>query len=289
MNNTTAPDFILIGAGKTGSTSLYQYFTDHPQICTPPQKELYYFLPPDIRRKRRAWGALQTLEQYQQQFSHRQDSQITVELSTIYYTNPHAAKLIYEYNPDIKLFMILRDPTQRAFSAFMMKVKQGIFDVASMEEKLLDTNSLLVRSGFYHSQIQSFLAYFPRERFKIFFFEDFLKNKQLFYQDLSDYLGVEVSLPKQDYHARKGGKPKNFILHKMLTKNNPVRVAAASLLRLFVSEEKRRRLREKLITSNMGKAKLPSSLRSQLIEIYRDDIIQLEHLLEVDLSAWKRV
>jgi len=158
-----------------------------------------------------------------------------------------------------------------------------------MEERLLDLDSSLVRSGFYHEQIQSFLTYFPRDRFKIFFFEDFLKDKQLFYQNMSDYLGVEVLPPKKDYHARKGGKPKNFVLHRMLTKDNPIRSTAAALLRLLLPEEKRRSLREKLIDSNMGKMKLPSSLRSQLIEVYRDDITQLEQLLKVDLSAWKQV
>ena len=282
------PDFILIGAGKSGTTSIHAYLADHPQVCTNQKKELYYFTDSTTQRKMRHWGVIGSLQEYEEQFSHQKEGQKIIEVSTVYYNNAGAAKLIYEHNPNVKLLMILRDPSQRAFSDYMMKIR-GARSIGPVEEELANPDSIMVRRGQYYSQIQSFLEYFPRENFRVFFFEDFVKDRKKFYESLCDFLGIEAILPQKQYHGRKGGQPKKMWLHKLLTKKNPIRDTAAAVMRRFVPAQQRQSLRTKLVKSNMEKARLPSATRAQLIDIYREEIDQLEQLLNVDLEHWKKI
>ena len=85
---------------------------------------------------------------------------------------------------------------------------------------------------------------------------------------------------------REGGLPKNQALNLLLTKPNPLRQLAASVLSLFIPLSLRQKIRSSLVKQNIQPAKLSTEARQKLIEIYRYDILKLGELIDRDLSVW---
>ncbi|MEM8640034.1 MAG: sulfotransferase [Cyanobacteria bacterium P01_G01_bin.54] len=283
-----APNLIMIGAGKVGSTSIYKYLRDHPAVCLSKSKELFYFLPSAIRESHKPWGAITTPEDYIAQFSHYKPGQAIVEISTNYYAYPESAALIKAACPQVKLLMVLRDPANRAFSSYNMRLR-NVGDVRPLSKELTDTQSKFIQRGFYFAQLSTFLKSFNREQIKILFFEEFIANKQRFSQELCEFIGIEFFPWQQQYHGRPGGAPQKRWLHQLLSKQNPMRTAIENMLTAFIDEREVEEARKKIIQSNIKKVSLPPALRGQIIQIYANDIAQLEEFLGRDLSHWKKI
>ena len=105
--------------------------------------------------------------------------------------------------------------------------------------------------------------------------------------DLFEFVGVDSNfVPDISQKSRTGGLPKNQKLNLLLTKHNPIRDSIASILKLFIPLELRQKIRSSLIAKNIEKAKLTPESKKALIEIYREDILNLQNLIDRDLSAW---
>lgn len=107
-----APKFMIIGAQKSGTTALYEYLSKHPQLVGTVPKELHFFSCENRYRK--------GLNFYHSLFPRIKSNQITFDASAGYLINPFAPERIYDYNPKIKLIAIVRDPVERAYSAWNM-------------------------------------------------------------------------------------------------------------------------------------------------------------------------
>ena len=210
------------------------------------------------------------------------------EISTNYYACPESAKLIYEYIPTVKIIAILRDPTERAFSSYQMLVKAG-HEKRDFSE-LLMSDIKYIKRGFYYCQLAPFFKVFDRSQLKILLYEDLCKNAPGFIQDIFRYIGVnDEFVPDMSRRGRVGGLPKNETLHYFLNKPNVVRSSVASILKLFIPLQQRQKIRSTLTKKNITKVRLSPEIRSKLIEIYRSDIIQLQDLIERDLSNWLKI
>jgi hypothetical protein len=279
------PNFIIIGAGKCGTTSLHDYLNQHPEIYLCPKKETFFFINSGARENHRQWGSVTTLEEYLALFKNAPETSILGEISTNYYAYPESAELIYNAIPDVKIIAILRDPSDRAFSSYQMFVRNGheqreFHEVVALNEKYINR-------GFYYQQLQPFFATFKPDQIKILLFDDLVKNPRAFLKELFEFVGVNSDfVPDITKRGREGGLPKRAWWHKLLTKQNPVRTAIALLLKLIVPLEKRQQLREKLVKRNISSQKMDVGIRSQLIDIYRDDINNLQGLIKRDLSSW---
>ena len=108
------PSFLIIGAQKSGTTALLSYLGQHPQVKSPPEKELDFF----SCSKHFELG----IHHYHRHFRFfgGGSSTFSGEASPSYLNNAKAARRIHEYNPSMKLVCILRDPVDRAYSAFKM-------------------------------------------------------------------------------------------------------------------------------------------------------------------------
>ncbi|MEB3358257.1 MAG: sulfotransferase [Synechococcales bacterium] len=280
------PDFIMIGAGKVGSTSIYEFFVDHPQVCIAAQKETYYFIPADQREALKPWGAITSEVEYTKQFAHAQPDQIWGEISTNYYAYPESAALIHQAIPDVKLIAVLRNPIDRAYSSFQMRLRE-VGDVASFETELNHPNSPQTARGFYYKLLLPYFERFPRQQIRVLFFDDFVKDQQAFFDQLCAFLDIPPLPIKTQYHGRKGGTPSSLWLHRLLSTDNLLRRVGATLLKPFLGEKHRRTIREAMLARNIQKKQLPAALREQLSALYRDDLRQLEQLLETDLGHWR--
>ncbi|MGZ8918140.1 MAG: sulfotransferase family protein [Methylobacter sp.] len=106
------PNFMIIGAQKAGTTALYEYLSRHPQIQPTKVKELHYFNC-EARYKN-------GIEFYRSFFQLDTESKLLFDASPGYLNNANAPKRIYAHNPNVKIIILLRDPVERAYSAWNM-------------------------------------------------------------------------------------------------------------------------------------------------------------------------
>jgi hypothetical protein len=282
---TKLPDFILIGAGKCGTTSLFNYLNQHPQIDLCPQKETYFFLPESVRTKFKPWGAITDVEEYKALFANAPIDRVVGEISTTYYKHGDSAKIIHDTLPNVKIIAILRDPANRAFSDYQMHFRKG--NETQDFSALITPDNRFVKPGFYYSELIPYFEIFEATKIKILFFDDLTQHPVKFIQDLFAFLEIDAEfMPDISSKAREGGLPKNQSLNLLLTQKNYLRTLVATVLKLFLPLTLRQKIRSNLIKNNIEEATLSTKVRKQLIEIYRSDILKLQELTGRDLSAW---
>jgi hypothetical protein len=206
------PDFLIIGAQKGGTTSLYSHLAKHPCVGAAFEKEVRYFnnhYAKDVN-----W--------YKAHFPmRRNDSKfITGEGEPSYLPNPVAAERVLELVPDVKLIVMLRNPVERAYSHYQHRLtrnrEQRSFEevCATDKETLKDgwdnlptgdyirlghSHYSYLPRGFYYEQLRNWLAVFPKDRFLIIKAEDFFAETQEGYDDVLAFL----DLPEHRLEQRK--------------------------------------------------------------------------------------
>lgn len=168
---TRLPDFIVCGAQKAGTTSLFHYLQDHPQISMPKQKEINFF---NLNwQKGYTW--------YKDQFSHFDRAKIIGEVSPLYMWHQEVPQRMAGLVPDAKLIFVLRNPAARAYSNYWFNISRGAQDPNESFSEAIRTQKgyrNYITKGFYYNQIERFLPYFSRGQLYIIISED-LKNNIL--------------------------------------------------------------------------------------------------------------
>ena len=123
-------DFFIVGSGKSGSTALYSYLSQHPHVFLPAHKEPNYFATdyPDIG------GRIKTLEEYEKLYSMSDADQSRGDASICCLPSRNAARDIHEYNPEGKIIVMLRDPIDQFISSHSQKIFSYYEDVSSPME-----------------------------------------------------------------------------------------------------------------------------------------------------------
>lgn len=167
-----APDFIIIGAGKSGTTSLYKYLGHHPQILLPNKKELRFF------DRNFNYG----YQWYLAQFPAICDRPewLTGEASPSYFFLPHVAQRIYDFAPQTKLIVMLRNPVERTISDYYQNQTSGKNSLSLAENILQEQTRLeqqspaelaygggILSQSLYYYKIKRWMRIFPPEQFLI--------------------------------------------------------------------------------------------------------------------------
>lgn len=206
------PSFIIIGAQRCGTTSLYDYLSHHPQIIPSPVKELFYF--DDYYTRPIEWYKSFFPTQKQREKLERDlvANVITGEASPSYFFHPYAAKRIKETLPDVKLILVLRDPIERAYSHYnhikrlnreplsfeeaiekeQERITPDIEKLAKDEFYKADQRrdySYLTR-GYYAKQLKEWFKHFPKEQLLIVQSEEFYRETPKVYNEIVEYLGL---------------------------------------------------------------------------------------------------
>lgn len=192
---TPRPDFLIIGVQKGGTTSLHSYLTQHPQIAMASlRKELHYF----DREKNKPYPEHSW---YLSQFSH-DDTLMRGETTPAYCYHPQALNRIYEFDPKLKLIMILRNPVNRAISHYWMSRSRNQEKLPMWEAFTTETERLrkfplrhkrfsyLVR-GKYIQQINRIHELFPEEQLLLIKSEDLQREPQPTLKHVTDFLNIE--------------------------------------------------------------------------------------------------
>jgi hypothetical protein len=216
------PNFIIIGAGRSGTTSVYEYLRQHPQICMSAIKETNYFafLASQLPGSRIApvlpWKVT-SLRDYQDLFRVKKHHLAIGEASPFYLFAPGVPALIKESLPSVRLIAILRDPAERAYSAYMKYVSGGFESRPfrrAVEDEILGRNMTIsgatcyVRAGMYFDLLSSYLDHFDRTQVCIYFFEDLASAPRSFLRSLFIDLGVNAEfVPHTSVRFNRGMSP----------------------------------------------------------------------------------
>jgi Sulfotransferase domain len=247
------PNFLIIGAARSGTTTLYSHLQGHPDVYLPPNKrpEPHFFL----KSEEYARG----LDHYQARYFQNTGGRKAVgEASTSYLFGETVPARIRARLPDVKLIAILRNPIDRAFSSYWHTVKSGLetlpFEEAIVQEAArraqLTGSSMgeiapfaYLERGFYHRQLVRWLAEFPRDQMKLILFDDFASATKPAIDDIATFIGVD---------------PGRFADRKISVENKSV------------PEE----------------ARISIEMWRELSGIFHEDVQELGKLLGRDLSGW---
>ncbi len=288
------PNFLIVGVQKAGTTSIYNYLQEHPQVYMSLVKETNFLekdwekMPPEQQNK----NGIVTLEKYSELFANVKAEIAIGEASPNYlFHYESSAARIKKYVPDAKLIVVLRNPVERAYSDHLMHRRDAI-GYRSLSEQIKHSShkSFVLLKGFYYVPLKYYFDRFGQEQVKVFFYDDLCENPQNFMRSMYQYLGVDDNfLPNTARKAQVAKIPKNKTINNLLNRKNILRNTAANILKKVMPVESRQKLRDRLINLN-SKSKqaepLSTEERQQLIELYREDILQLQDLLGRDLSKW---
>jgi hypothetical protein len=304
-NTTKTPNFIIIGAAKSGTTSLYHYLAQHPQVYMSPRKHTRFFAFENENPSFRGPGpvdppnpyAVADINSYHALFSDASHETAIGEASHSYLYQAQAAGRIEKYAPDIKLIAILRNPTERAFSHYRQLIRNGrerIRDFArALEEEEVRVRDNwwpdfhYVRIGLYYQQLQRYFKLFRTDQIRVYLYEDLCLDPAGMLRDIFRFLEVEDTfIPQASIRYNASGIPKNRTLHVGLQKLRRVEPFAA---RIFPERQMQLLLRigSNLHNRNLSSQRLSPQLREKVTEAYfREDILRLQGLIQRDLSAW---
>lgn len=214
------PDFIIIGVQKGGTSTLFEYLKQHPDIKTSVFKEVHYY---DINySKGKNW--------YKSYFPlSRKNKQILYgEATPYYFFHPLVPERVFKDNPNIKLILLLRDPVERAYSHYQMERRKGREKIKSFEEaisieaeRIKESNEPIVAQkesynynhqvygylarGCYDEQLRRWLKYFKREQLLVLKSEDFFSSPKKNLEKIYQFLNIPAIFPKNLQIKNQGG------------------------------------------------------------------------------------
>ncbi len=202
FNNSNAQllDFVIVGTQKGGTSALDHYLKVHPNIGMGKGKELHFF-----DKEKRFSRSKINYEALHKKIIRDKDTKITGETTPIYMYWEPCIRRIWEYNPQIKIIAVLRNPMDRAFSHWNMERSRN-WEKEDFYECIVNEGARVKESrpfqhrvysytdrGFYSEQIRRILRYFDPEQVFFIKYELFLQQQQQTLQSVFEFLGVDAS------------------------------------------------------------------------------------------------
>lgn len=304
-------NFFIVGTAKAGTTSIHHYLKEHNNVYLSPIKEPNYFgsdINPNLFSntfkknlpilssyfkkkplKELQQAYLRDSDQYKMLFSDSKNASILCDSSTSYLYSEKAAEEILKYNPNSKILIVLREPTSRAYSHYLMALRFGfttldfiaaIKNDQNKEEKGIGQSELFIEMSLYYNSVKRFLDLFPKEQVKVLFFEDFISDEQRTMNDLFNFLNIsKTNLGKREV-KNQAQLPKNKSLNKLLT-NLGVKQLSQHLLSIET--------KEKLKSIYMSKKEIPKISKEEkefLEPFFEEDIKKVKLLLSELEFPW---
>ena len=203
----TNPKFMIIGAAKSGTTSLYTYLLRHPRLFLPTLKEPEFFSRQQIFDRGFQW--------YEGLFEGLPAGALSGEASTTYTRWPHtldAPHLIHQHTSASKFIYLLRNPVDRAYSHYCHHMRTG---VTMTFEQALERDEIYFDCGDYMRQIERYLRFFEPSSIEIVFNEDLRAQPAVVLNRLQEFLEVDTQdLASAGPVARNRGDDDHFLRYK---------------------------------------------------------------------------
>jgi len=267
------PNTIILGAQKAGTTSLFNWISQHPDVYGEPgMKDFPFFVTDEYFNKGLDW--------FSDRFKKHKNEKIILHgfVNYIYFHKEFIEK-IKTYNKNTKYIIVLRNPIKRAYSAYWFNRKIGVENTSTFEEAIKKEQNNCFESikekgyftylnhGFYYQQIKFLTKHIDSKKILIILFKDLIENNSSTITKIYKYLGIST----------------NF-------KPNFNKINEAGIIKNILPLEKRIELKHWLREFNIKKTTYPSmnkDTKKKLESLYANDINKLEELLKIDLSIWK--
>lgn len=309
------PNFFIAGVCKAGTTSLYHYLKQHPEIYMSPIKEPYFFARDFFKHKLRKDFAkslkldlkkyftqrplkevhaalIEKWEDYVKLFEEAKSEKAIGEASVGYLYSQSAPHEIFKRIPEAKIIIVLRNPIERAFSHYLMDVNLGFVKEPflellkkelSLKEKKWGTSHLYLEYGLYSKYLSRYLKVFPSCNVKIYLFDDFKKEPKKILKDIFTFLNVDPNFKidiSQKYNKTQIPRIRNSVTAWFL-RQFWLRAAINKVL-----PQKIKPLIKNALFTNSSGLSLSSEEKEFLKNFYKEEIKRLSFLLKRDFSWW---
>lgn len=281
------PNLFIVGAPRSGTTSLHEYLNQSIEIYMSSLKEPNFFGVENCY-SRYLKNIPKNQNEYLKLFDPGKSRKYIGESSTIYLSNEYTPKRIHSKSPNAKIIIILRDPIERAFSHyfhhFQMDFKsiQVTFDeqIKLELERGTDFNEYDIRLefGLYYQDVKRYIDEFGTQNVKIILFEEFVKNITKTIFEVSEFLNISSFDPQINKIHNPSISPRGVFSNKILHSK-----IISTLSRYFLPISLRRFLKRRLTLKNRKNQKISSETRNLLKNYYKKDVTELKNYLELNL------
>ena len=291
------PNFIIIGAGRAGTTSLYHYLQQHPQAYMSPTKETNFFGYSEGYSGEfgKVPFPITSLKKYQNLFRSVARERAIGEASPLYLSFPGCAENIKTHIPGVRIIVLLRNPMERAYSSYLRNRRDGFerrnFACALRDENIGRIAELsygqanYVNIGFYYVHLTRYYDLFDPANIAVFLFDDMQADTHAFLKHVFRFLEIDEDfIADVSIRHNAAGLPRYRILKPLLWKSRFIgplrRVLPNVMVRRALAIQERLRSRQLFIPP------LVPELRRELTNVYRADVEKLQGLIQRDLSMW---
>jgi len=276
------PNFFVVGAPKAGTTSLYEYLKQIPEVYVSPNKEPHYFSVyyPSMFNKK----PIRDKAKYVDLFKNVKKEKAVGEFSVLYLADPEVPKKIKKEIPNAKIIIIIRNPIERAFSNFLGRTNLGLehqsfIDRIAEDKQLIKKNihgePYVLESGFYSRHIKRYNDVFGSKQVKVIIFEEFFKDPSTIVKKILEFLEIKSDVNQIDFKIHNSFSPPKNRLAKIILSSNLVKSIAIEV----IPQSLRWKIRKNILTNQIEKPKMTDNEKDILKEIYRDDVKELQKLL----------
>lgn len=310
------PSFIVLGAVKAGTTSLYNYLGQHPEIQMSAWNWPRYFHiasgAPDFTKLAERYGDAhrtesegrfnmmfparipRSIKQYEALWPATDTARARGEVSPTYLHDPDVCTEIARRKPAAKLIIALRNPVERAYSHFVMDRRKGWEQIgdfgASLNEEPIQASNFFwgrrhyIRHGLYADAVARYKASFPRKQIKVMFYEDLVREPETYLADILDFIDVDPKYPiDMSMRHNKGLVRHDTKLTRLLYGDFPGR----QFIKRRISKSVRAVISKQITSATHAAAEpMQPQIRKRLIREFRNDIQKLQPLVDRDLTSW---
>ena len=296
------PDFFIVGAPKSGTSSLAQYLQQHPRVFMPKQKDLPFFGSDIVHNFE---GAFNSLTEYEARAAGAPSGALCGEASVQYLYSTNAASEIRRYNPNARIIIMLRDPVEMIYSLHSHNLWMREEDIddfrAALDAEprrrkgeLIPPVNHFAQGLFYrdighiYRQVVRYLDVFGDDRVRVIVYDDFAADTEMVTRQTFSFLGLidNVSLELRVVNANRTPRSRTLLtftqrphprIDAVFTRVTPRRVHGKIVPWMA-----------KLNAVETSRSPLDSTLASQLRAEFAPDVRQLSERLGLDLGAWTR-
>lgn len=297
------PNFIIIGAQKCATTFVLYCLREHPDVFMLLSEGISFFEDPDYSQS--------DIESFERLFEKGYHKKAIGIKRPSYLHKPECPERIHRHIPSARLITILRDPVERAISAYYHNARMGFAPIKDVNKGLLEIingthaekyprAAEIIEFGFYHKHLSRYLDYFDREQMLIMLYDDIAKNSLDFLKEIFRFLGIDEEYIPQSLNSRPQAGVYSIPRVRLLTLRNPIVYTYSSdRMRLILKEEigllgsmivKVINLIDSKVLCRVfpnAKPSLSQDLAEALSTIYEEDTSKLEELLGLSLAHWK--
>ena len=291
------PNLFIVGAPKCGTTALYQYLRQHPEVFMSAVKEPHFF-GSDLQSTK----FIRDRSEYAALFAQAGGSRFVGEASVYYLYSKHAAEEIHASNPSASIIIMLRNPVDMVYSLHSQAVSSGnetIVDFAQALQAEAERSrgrgipdiadfpqGLLYRDiARYAQQVKRYLDMFGPDRVKIILFDDFARHPEKLFRETLEFLGVadttfQLTFEKVNSNRRLRSVALEHFLKRRTTLRQALKRAAPNLYSALYS------MFEGMNAVVAKRDTMPAHLRAELCEQFAPEVQELSRNIGHDLTAW---